>query len=326
MKYYIGRVTIAEHETGRDYHSDACIVAEDERQAQALNEDRAALWGGDDGKQDSAGGYLFDADGASFTVAPLWLRAISPATFDEMSKMLPSFGKVEKGSLEVDAEPTETIRTIARRLGDQLTKLKAPVSNAKLLQAVSAAIGETGWGVAKAKAKAKVKGVEASGEWLPKGNEYKGPLRNADDIEFGARVDAVWLTDGDVALAAKLLRTTGESLMRSFKEEGEALVAFCERPPQWLPEHSLSRDFGLKANIGRLFEVEVRHKFPGHTEVVGRHNGYEVITFNDHILGEWHLAGLTVPKGDFWTVQQILACQEEALRRAIEVRFRGTQA
>lgn len=82
-------------------------------------------------------------------------------------------------------------------------------------------------------------------------------MRDAATIPYGARVDAIWLTDGDVPLAARLLRTTPDSLMQSFASAEDALVAFCERPENWLPEHSLASSFGARSAVGHSFDLDI---------------------------------------------------------------------
>lgn len=322
MKYYIGRVVINDHESRREYHSDACIAANDEAQAQSLLDTRAAFWGGDDARKDNSGGYVFDEDGAAFTVFAYSLKEISPATFDEMANILPVIGDVAKAPV-TGADLPEVVKTVARRIGDQLAKRKVAVSSVSVLEALSASLGAKNWAELKARVSKPQLPAEDS---LPRGNPYKGPLRDAKDIEFSARVDALWLTDGDVALAAQLLRTEPESLMQSFVDAMDADVAFCSRPANWSPEHSLARDFGIKADIAHLgYKVRVEHNYPGSAQVTAlTPDGNEVIVLNNHVSGRWTVASVTALVGrDSVETNRALACQEEALRRVFELQHSG---
>lgn len=313
MKYYIGRLVLNDHDSNREYTSDLCIAANDEPQARALLEQRASTWGWSQGEKNAAGGYRFNEEGGIVVVHPYSVREVSPQTFDEMTALLHTVGPNDKAPVD-GADMPETLKTLARRVGAQLKKLGIEAPQGKLLQALSASLDVVQWEVLKAKASGK-----RPAEWgtLPTG-EYKGALRSAKSVEFSARVDAIWLTEGDVALAARLLRVHPEDLMASFEHAMDADTAFCGRHPDWLPEHSLSRDFGAKAEVGRTFEVRVERRYTNSYQVTGLVEGKEVIAFNNHISGEWHLAMCAVPNGDFSSVRRILACQEEALRRSLE--------
>lgn len=93
-------------------------------------------------------------------------------------------------------------------------------------------------------------------------------LCDARSIAFGARVDALWLADGDVELAARLLRTTPQSLIESFEDAHEAETAFCGRPLGWRPEHSLSGTFGSRSENGQTFRVDVSSGLQGQSPSV----------------------------------------------------------
>lgn len=386
MKYYIGQLAIYDHESRREYSQQVCVAAANDDAAHRELDAFCSDWDAD-GERDSAGGWRFGvAEGAAYTVsAHQTLHEVSAATFDEMSRVLTPLGDVAKVSLD-DKEPAEALKAACHRVKEQLEKLGAPVQMAKLLRAMSAGLGATGWDQLKAKVGSSalarlpagpnqvsigtvhLSGVDAGSSelysdfefhpvnkaleslqeqlvaWnnqdgvtlevfasvamaqgqraqvpsLPQGNPKKEPLRKAQDIDFASRVDAIWLADGDVALAARLLHVDGEDLMGSFTDAGEADVAFCSRPANWKPEYSLARDYGILADA--RFEVRTQHLYPGHTQVQGWCNGHDAIGFNDHIGGNWHITGITAPKGTLDEVRHQLACYYETLRGAVEAR------
>lgn len=86
-------------------------------------------------------------------------------------------------------------------------------------------------------------------------SEKPHTLRDARELPLAARVDAIWLCDGGSADAARLLRVTEASLMASFVDGYQAATAWCERPENWAPEHSLGGDFGAQTDEGLMFEI-----------------------------------------------------------------------
>lgn len=388
MKYYIGQLVIIDRGSDREYNRHVCVAAANEEAARRELEGLASDWDSDPQK-DFTGGWRYGEAGATYVVMPYSLHEISAATFDEVSKVLTPLGDVAKVSLD-DKAPAEAVKAVCHRLNEQLAKAGVKVPQAKLLRALSGALGATGWDQLKAKtggtaaprpapettapvcigtvhlsgvdsgsgelyddfefhpdnkvlqalqhqmvgwnnqdgvtlevfaSAAKGNGKRAADSTLPRGNPKQEPLRRAQDIDFAARVDALWLTDGDVAMAAKLLHVDGEDLMSTFRDAGEADVAFCSRPANWKPEHSLARDYGVLADA--KFEVLVQNLYPGHTQVHGWVDGQEAIGFNDHIGGNWHMTGMTVPRGTLDEVRNQLACYYETLRRAVELRRAG---
>ena len=368
MKYYIGRVVIKDHGSNREYSSDACIAAETEAQARVLLDERASFWGGDDSRSDSNGGYAYsESAGQGFTVFAYSVTEISPVSFAEMGKLLPVFGDFAKGDLK-EQSASEQAKTLARRIGRQLLKLDVKVSHGKLLNAITASLGETDWQQLKHKASSQPESsavggqtqlamqaqevVEAAVEWygasqksepahrlemavlhwkqlqesaressstpyLPKG-AYKGRLRDAKTIEFSARVDAVWLAEGDVRLAAKLLRADPESLMGSFVDALDADTAFCGRHPEWLPEHSMSRDFGAKADEGRDFRIEVEAR-GSYRQVKGYVGSKDVVVLSNTIAGVWGVGASSCLPYDTHEARKYLACYEATFRKVFEL-------
>jgi hypothetical protein len=306
MKYYIGHLFIFDDGSNREYTRHVCIAAANPEAAQRALQDFAAEWDSDGAEYD--GQWRYGEPGAYYRVMPASeLREISAATFDEVSQSLTALGDVRKVTLD-DKEPAAAVKAVCHRLSEQLVKRGIEVPSAKLLEAASAALGGTGW----AQLKARVSGEPSA---LPKGTPKQQPLRKARDVDFAARVDAVWLADGDVALAARLLHVDGVDLLGSFSAS-ESDVAFSSRPTNWKPEHSLARDYGILADAD--FKVVTEHRYPGHTQVTGWVNGRDAIGFNDHISGKWHITGVTAPYGDLSEVRQQLACYYETLRQSVE--------
>lgn len=318
MKYYIGKLVLTDHSSDREYERQVCVVAANDIAAQRELDTFASEWDSD-GEQNESGGWLFGDSDRSYTVFAGSLREISAVTFDELAAIMTSLGDLDKVTL-VDKTPADSVKAVCHRLSEQLTKLGISVPSAKLLQAASAALGATGWAQLKAKVSggAKPVTVAATRFTLPSGNPKREPLRSAEGLDLAARVDAIWLADGDVELAARLLHVDGEDLMSSFQSAGEADVAFCSRPAAWKPEHSLARDYGILAD--KRFDVKTQHLYPGHTQVQGWYDGHESIGFNDHISGNWHMGGLTVPSGTLDEIRHQLACFYETLRYAVEAR------
>ena len=316
MKYYIGELVINDHSSERVYSRHVCVAAANEAAAQSELDAFASEWESNGGRNGS-GGWFFASSNEGYTVFAYSLREISAATFDEMAEILTPLGDASKVSL-ADKEPAEAIKAVSHRLGEQLNKLGASVPQGKLLRAASAALGATGWAQLKAKMPSRgVKPEPVALGGLPRGNPKREPLYDVTKLDFAARVDAIWLADGDVALAARLLHVDPEALLASFEHAMEADVAFCSRPAEWRPEHSLARDFGILAEA--RFKVTTEHKYPGHTQVQGWYEGQEVVGFNDHIGGSWHITGMTFPRGSLSELRHQLACYYEALRRAVEL-------
>lgn len=323
MRYYIGRLIISDQVSRREHEATVRIAAADEAQARTLLDGYASGWGWSKGEKEATGGWRFNEEGGIVVVLPHTVHEVSPVTFDEMAELLPTCGPVAKASVD-SGNLAESVKTIARRIGDQLNKRGFKVTNSKLLDAVSAALGASQWAVVKSRVTGSLPMPERSD--LPKGNPYKGPLRDAKTIEFAARVDALWLADGDVALAARLLRTTGESLLESFDNGGDADTAFCGRSPCWLPEHSLSRDFGIQSDLESLgYRIVVEHKYPGCAQVTARDDqGNELAVYNNHVSGRWFAtSAMSLVGQDFTETRRAQACQVEAMRRVLSLRHAG---
>jgi hypothetical protein len=129
-------------------------------------------------------------------------------------------------------------------------------------------------------------------------------------------VDALWLADGDAVLAARLLRVTPESLISSFTEADDASIAWCERPADWKPEHSLSRDFGAKAEFGQSITIQVTE---GLTDrwVHGLVDGQVVVSFlRPGKTGSWSRISYDDTK---IPLRMVVACEEATYRHVVEL-------
>lgn len=328
MKFFIGRLTVVEGNSGAMHFDDALLVAKDEAQAKDLNESRAMMWGGDDGQVVVGGSWWFNSkETGMFNVRNDSVHEVSASTFDDLKDRVYNVIGDRKTAEAESQEPAEAVKTLARRIGDQLVKHDAKVSHSKLLHAVAASVGLTDWQVAKhsqaevkqavalpqgvkvevlplpdgrhqvdgyvddvriieidnrldtkswylgqagtlpwkhvdakralacvnavfAKVDALSAGkgnevVTAEKPWYPGGNWPTTKLEDIRKFDFAARVNAIWLTHGDVELAAKLLHVAPEALMNSFVDPVEADTAFCGRMADWKPQHSLSPNLSM---------------------------------------------------------------------------------
>ncbi len=145
MKYYVGSVAITDHESRREYERICVIAARSETTAQRLVREWAQHWD-DEGEPDGEG-WEFSAGDRGYRVEPGTVRALTAAAFDAMRHHVVSF--VEAGVSEglADESLDERVKTLARRIGEQLKKHDAKVAHGKLLHAVAASLGETDWQV-----------------------------------------------------------------------------------------------------------------------------------------------------------------------------------
>jgi hypothetical protein len=229
MKYYIGRVQV--RDGLNQYDADACIAAKNEAQAQHLLETRAQLYGGDDGEPVSDGWYGFEAD--TVAVRAEGLTEVSAVTFFEMSRLLPVFG--ESGAGDLAQEPTDQrVRTLARRIGDQLAKRDAKVPHSKLLHAVAASLGETDWQVLVHKQDTvKPAAVEAL-EWPDNG--LTQPFVPGTGFLWGVPVSV------DTSMTARVLvrardKEEAMQLAREFAQEGNAKFTVDDGNYRGLADH-----------------------------------------------------------------------------------------
>jgi hypothetical protein len=147
MQYFIGTVVINDHASRREYSSKALFAAEKEVVAQQLLKDWSQDWDSD-GEPDSSGGFIYSRGDASYVVLPYSLVEISPASFFDLVRHMPSFGDVKTGNLEEESAP-EQVKTMARRLDAQLSKHGINIPTGTMLNALAASLGFTGWQVLK---------------------------------------------------------------------------------------------------------------------------------------------------------------------------------
>ena len=320
MKYYIGTLCVVSSTT--EQMSPVCIAAANEAQANALLEQSAAnYWCGEPGMPCGERSYHWPRCGR---VTAASVKEVSPVTFEQMRELLPTVGDTAKLSIE-QQDDTEQTRTLALRLGNQLKRLGCKVSHGKLLHAVAASLGDTDWQVLKTRAQRQVSRMpeavaSADEPWLPNGNWPTTPLRDAETLAFMDRVNAIWLTHGDVRLAAKLLHVDPQALMGSFHSAGEADVAFCSRSPDWKPEDSLAPDFAQRCEEGRTFRVEVTAHADGHHELQGYVGDRRVIQMDNRLDRlNWNLGMSSCLPNAFWEAKRVQACIDSVFRQASEL-------
>jgi hypothetical protein len=327
MKFFIGRLAITEGNSGACHLDQALFVAKDEAQANSLNESRAMMWGGDDGQVVVGGAWRFhDEKTGTFTVYANGMLEVSAAAFDDLKDWLPVFGDRKSAETQLQ-EPSDAVKTLARRIGDQLVKHDVKVSHSKLLHAVAASLGHTDWqvlkhaGAAPAAHPAPVATPEKP--WYPRGNWPTTKLEDIRSFDFTARVNALWLTHGDVELAAKLLHVEPEALMSSFVDPMEADTAFCGRPVGWNATHSLAPNLGMFAMQGHSNGYRVDHRLSsnnGSMHFVGSQAGTEMFRASGFEEGgnprfTWNAAALPTGLRD---VGLLAECLNQALRHAYE--------
>lgn len=314
MKHYLSTLLVEDHDTNREHYDYGLIVAKSLEQALMFNHMRASKFGGDEHRKSQYGYDFGYSVGRGYTVSVHAVKEISPSTFDEMSATLPVFGEVEEAKPETQ-EPAEVVKTLARRISDQLAKRGTKVSHSLLLHAVAASLGKTDWQVL-------VSQPKQQNRW-PNGNWPTTALREADDLSFNDRVHAVWLAQGDVELAAKLLHVHPDGLMNSFKTAGEADLAFCGRSFDWQPEHSLAPTF-MATEEGRKFEVRVSQKANGHHQLDGYVGNRHVLSV-DNYFGPtlWKVGMSSTLVSNFQEAVTAVACCNAVIHKALQLSYKA---
>lgn len=333
MKYYLSTLAIDDHDSEREYYSRALVIARNIEHAETVSDFHAGTFGGGEGREAGIGYRFGDTDGAGYTVYVHEVKEISPVTFHELSTSLQVLNPIE----HVEEEPAEQVKTLARNLGNQLAKRGVKVSHSHLLHAVSATIGKTDWQVLSHQGKSAkpAVSVEASkelGSSFPDGNWPTTPLRDADELAFIDRMNAIWLTHGDVKLAAKLLHVAPDALMDSFRTAMEADSAFCSRPANWLPEHSLTAS-GHASSEGYRFRIAVRELENGRYQVDGyvgqaTTKGFiderKIVSLDNRLdPHNWYLGSAGAPSMKETAARIEIACYNAALRKAADLSYRA---
>lgn len=310
MKYYLSTFSVADHDSNRDYLHRALVAATNEAHALRLSQAHAARFDGTHGRE-VAGGYRFgEADGRGYTVCSHALTEVSPSTFDELLCSMPVFG--DNPGNPTTQEPAEAVKTLACRLGAQLTKRGVKISHSQLLHAIAASLGKTDW------QKLVHQPVARASRW-PRGEWPTTPLREADTLAFVDRVNALWLTHGDVELAAKLLHVAPDALMNSFKTAGEADTAFCGRLVNWLPEHSLAPNLSASSE-GYRFRIVTTPLENGRYQVDGYVGERRVISLDNRLDPmNWYLGLASALPCRDQEALIVTACFNAALHRATDL-------
>lgn len=312
MKYYIGQLLV--HHEEYDSTTSYCVCAAGDKEAQELLRQAALRFAPGGHGPDERGDFRYD--GAEvLQVSVRGMKEVSFVTFSEAREVFQALGDDKHVRLEEESA-LEQSKTLARRIGAQLEKLGAKVPHTKLLHAVAASLGHTDFATLRSKEKGK--GRETS--TLPTGNWPTSALRAASDLSLAARVDALWLTHGDVELAARLLHVDPDALLASFDAE-TADVAFCSRPATWSPEDSLALNYGVRSEQGHSFEVRVARTPPSNVaEVEGYINGRSVVSLSNKIGQRWLVGSSTCMPSDLHAAMKMLACYEAVFHKALELR------
>lgn len=119
MNYYLGHVVIEDRASNREYGKNCVIAAPNEVKAQHLLRDWAGDWDSDP-QANARGGYVYSSGDDPYVVTPGDVSVISPNTFRELAKRMPSFGEP---LLDLDGQTLpEATKTLARQLQGQLAK------------------------------------------------------------------------------------------------------------------------------------------------------------------------------------------------------------
>lgn len=148
MKHYLASLDVFFEEDCVDRLVGIC--AANEAQAHALVCAHAKKCVGEGAVQEDPRDLFFESESSNITVRISHTKEVTPAVFEAVRDLVVVLGKADVGNLAAEPED-ERARTLARRLGDQLNALQAPVEHSKLLHAVSASLGATDWQVLLAK-------------------------------------------------------------------------------------------------------------------------------------------------------------------------------
>lgn len=159
-------------------------------------------------------------------------------------------------------------------------------------------------------------------------NLQRHTMRNHPTLPFVAVLHAMWLSDGDFTAAAKLLRIPAEQLDLALAAENDMRTAYCERPHNWRPEHSLCALAGTRAEEGATFELQVEHT-GSRTTIVGRvrRDGdgalTEVVTLRHEAGDATWTAQLVESPCAIAPLERSLACMNAANQCAVELMRNG---
>lgn len=187
MKYFLGSILTNENGVKSEVYA-LFVAMNQEAAARALNL-RTSLFAGDGGVDVGRGFWQFREKNILCTAGVL--KEISPVGFKDLELVYPVVRVTDAPSLE-EEEPSEMVKTLAHRIGNQLTKMESPVPHGKMLKAVAASVGETDWATVLHKKAPQPKQPVRPGPQLPKGVSVTA-------IELGAGPYAeYWSVEGYV--------------------------------------------------------------------------------------------------------------------------------
>lgn len=151
MKHYLGSIDVFYDEHCGD--TLVALRAPSETAARELLKQHARGLVGEGAVQEDADDDYFTSEHSMLGARVGELKEVTVAAFDAVAGLVTVLGDTDLGVLARESDD-ERVKTLSRRIGEQLRKLDAPVAHGKLLHAVSASLGETDWQVLLAKARA----------------------------------------------------------------------------------------------------------------------------------------------------------------------------
>ena len=151
MKHYIGSIDVFYDEHCGD--TLVALRAPNEAAARELLKQHARGLVGEGAVQEDADDDYFTSEHSMLGTRVVELKEVTAATFDAIAGLVTVLGEPDLGVLAHEPDD-ERVKTLSRRIGEQLRRLDAPVAHSKVLHAVSASLGETDWQVLLAKSRA----------------------------------------------------------------------------------------------------------------------------------------------------------------------------
>lgn len=141
---------------------------------------------------------------------------------------------------------------------------------------------------------------------------------------LNAFLHAMWLTDGDEAAAARLLRVPVAALGMHLQDAYVAQAAFCERPACWRPEDSLCSPASCAGENGNSYRIQ-KDQAGGTTVLQGlvRRDGdssWIPVARLEHQAGDACWQTKQMPTADTPApLSRVVACLNELLVQANEL-------
>jgi hypothetical protein len=207
MQFFIGRIRVSHAHDSHLVH--VCAAADNQNGAERLFQKHARALGWGPFSANADGSYSFPKDSGKH-VHVEETREVSAVTFQELAQSK-WFAVCDSGPAAVLEDGlSDRVKTYARRIGRELTRLEAKVAHSKLLHAVAASIGETDWQVLLHKASPAPAPEQAPQEEIPgTGFLYRVPV--SVDTSMTAIVLARGNTAEDAIAAARQFAADGKA-------------------------------------------------------------------------------------------------------------------